>query len=122
MAHPACLAGRRYGHILLEDAGSIIHRAALATGEGEDAGVPRIDLCLVFVAHRTLIAYHIGPGTAKPGGTDGLVGIYHYVMLRRLFYAVKVMVDYALAVVVLAVGYYPAHITALDSIVAISFH
>ena len=122
VAHLSALARCRDGHILLEDAGGIVHRPALQTGEWKDCGVSRFNVAAVFAAHGALIAYHVGPGAAEACRTHRLMCIYHDMMLCSLDYGIVIVVDEGLAVVVFTVWDDIAYVSALDGVVAVFVH
>ena len=95
-----------------EDARSVVHRAAVETGEGQDCGVARSDAaeCLVFGAHRRFVADEVRPGAAETGRTDSLMGVYHYMVAGSLCNAVQVMVHHPLVIVVHALRQDVTHI------------
>ena len=69
-----------------------------------------------------LVAHHVRPGAAEAGRAHRLVRVDHNVVLRRTVDHIIIVVDDALAVVMLANGQDVPDITGLDRIVAILVH
>ena len=122
MVHVLLVVRVVHGHVRLEDAGGVVHRAALQAGEREDGGVAGLDGAAELRAHRALVADHVRPGAAQARRAHRLVGVDHDMVLRGLHDGVVVVVDERLAVVILAVRDDLAHVTALHGIVAVLVH
>ena len=111
-----------FAHVGFENAGGVVHRAALQTGERQDGGVSRMDALAELGAHRTLVANHVGPSAIQTSGTYRLVRVDHNVVLGGLHDSVMIVIIDRLAVVALAKRDDGAHITALHGIVSVLVH
>ena len=107
-----------------EDAWSIIHRATLQTGKGQDEGVVRLAATkgLILGATCRLVAHEVWPCATQTSGASSFMGVHHDVVLSSLLYAVEVVVIGGLRVMIVATGDDVAHIATLHSIVAILIH
>ena len=122
--HMVGVVGVHLVHVHLKDAGGVVHRTALQTGERQYSGVEGLVAVggLILGAAGGLVAYQVGPGAAQTGGAHCLVGIHHDVVLGGFLDAVEVVVVHPLSVVVLAAGYDVAHVAALHRVVAVTVH
>ena len=108
----------------LEDTWGIVHRTTDEAGEGEDSQVIGLVASegLILLPTCRLLCDEVGVGTAKTGHVDRLVCIDRDLVLSSLLDSVEVVVDHALAVVVLSTGDDIAYVATLDSGVAVVGH
>ena len=111
-----------FAHVCLEDAGCVVHRAALQTRERQYRRVAGVDALTEFGAHSALVADHIGPCAAQTGRSYGFVRVDHDVVLGSLHDGIMVVVVDRLAVMALAKRDDGAHVTALHGVVAVLVH
>ena len=121
-AHTAAISRIQLAHVHLENTRSIVHRTALQTRERQDGSMARIDIRTELGTHRRLVADHVRICPAETGRTHCLMGVYHDMFFGGFLDAESIMVDYRLAVMVLAVRDYIPHVTALNGIIAILVH
>ena len=115
-------------HILkvrVENARSEIHRTSLKPREGQDShmgGLYPIARCAEFRASRGFVPYKVGPCTAEACGTHGLVGVHHYVMIRRLPDGIQIMVHHPLVIMPGAEGDDLADVSGFHRVVSVFIH
>ena len=113
-------------HVLLENAGGVVHRAAHDTGEGQDGGVlGRVAYGvggLELGAAGGLGCQVVGPGAMQSGGSYGLVGVYHDLVVGGASDAVQEVVDRGLVIVVGSAGDDGAYVAALDYGIVVVLH
>ena len=102
----------------------VIHRTTLQTGKRNDDGMVGSASAerLIFRSPRTLIAHHVGIGTAESGRSYRLMCIDHDMVLGSLLDAIEVVVVHRLREMVVATRDDITHIPALHCIVAIMVH
>ncbi len=108
----------------LEYARSVVHRSTLQARERQYDGVVWAASTerLILRATRALVANPVWPRARYSGGSCGLVGIDHDVVLRRLGDTAQVVVVHLLREMVVATRYDVAHIATLHGIIAILVH
>ena len=108
----------------LEDTRGIVHRATDEAGEGEDSQVVGLTAPegLIFLPTCRFLCDEVGVGTAKTCHVDRLVCVDRDLVLSSLLDSVEVVIDHALAVVVLSSGDDVAYVATLDGGVAVIDH
>ena len=114
--------GDNLAHIGLEDAGRVVHRAALQACKRQNGGVAGMNALAELGAHSALVANHIGPRAAEARGSHRLVGVDHNMMLGSLHDGIVIVVVDGLAVMPFGEGDDGTHVAALHGIVAILIH
>ena len=107
-----------------KNAGCVVHRSTLQTGERQDDGVVGTATAesLILCTAGRLVAHEVGVGTAKTRRTHGLMSVHHDVVLGSLFEDIHIVVVHRLRVMVVASWDNVAHITCLHCVVTILVH